>query len=156
RAARDLARARGGGARRRARHARRARARAGRRHRHRRAAAAGGPAGEPSRGRVGGVPARRPPHGRPRAERVVTPRAAARPPPARAVAARVLERVEVDAAFADLALDAELARRTLAPRDNALATELVFGTLRWQRYLDWILAPHSRRRLATLDVRVRI
>ncbi len=76
--------------------------------------------------------------------------------PARAVAAQVLERVETDAAFADLALDAELRRRPLAPRDAALATELVYGTLRWQRYLDWILAPHSRRRLPTLDPRVRV
>jgi 16S rRNA (cytosine967-C5)-methyltransferase len=80
------------------------------------------------------------------------PRAA----PARVVAAHVLERVETDAAFADLALDAELARRALAPRDVALATELIYGTLRWQRYLDWILAPHSRRRLTALDVRVLV
>ena len=83
-------------------------------------------------------------------------RDAARPSPARAVAARVLERVETDAAFADLALDAELARRALSPRDVALATELVYGTLRWQRYLDWVLAPHSRRRLPSLDTRVRV
>jgi 16S rRNA (cytosine967-C5)-methyltransferase len=76
--------------------------------------------------------------------------------PARAVAARVLERVETDGAFADLTLDAELRRRALPVRDVALATELVFGTLRWQRYLDWILAPHSRRRLAALDPRVRV
>ena len=73
---------------------------------------------------------------------------------ARAAAARVLERVATDAAFADVALDAELGERKLSPRDSGLATELVFGTLRWQRYLDWILAPHSKRRLATLDARV--
>jgi 16S rRNA (cytosine967-C5)-methyltransferase len=72
------------------------------------------------------------------------------------VAARVLERVESEDAFADLALDAELQRRPLTARDVALATELVFGTLRWQRYLDWILGPHSRRRLPTLDPRVRV
>jgi len=72
------------------------------------------------------------------------------------VAARVLERVERDAAFADLALEAELARAPLTQRDAALATELVYGTLRWQRYLDWIVAPHSRRRLTTLDPRVRV
>jgi 16S rRNA (cytosine967-C5)-methyltransferase len=72
------------------------------------------------------------------------------------VAARVLERVERDRAYADLALEAELGRRRLAPRDAALATELVYGTLRWQRYLDWILAPHSKRRLDRLDTRVRL
>jgi 16S rRNA (cytosine967-C5)-methyltransferase len=75
------------------------------------------------------------------------------PSPARAVAARVLERVLTDGAFADLALEAELGRRSLPARDTALATELTFGTLRWQRYLDWILAPHSRRRLDSLDPR---
>jgi 16S rRNA (cytosine967-C5)-methyltransferase len=65
----------------------------------------------------------------------------------------VLERVLSGGAFADLALEAELERHRLAPRDAALATELVFGTLRWQRYLDWILAPHSRRPLERLDPR---
>jgi len=73
------------------------------------------------------------------------------PSPSRVVAARVLERVASEGAYADLALDGELDRRRLAPRDVALATELVYGTLRWQRYLDWILAPHSRRRIDDLD-----
>ena len=76
--------------------------------------------------------------------------------PARVLAARVLERVETDAAFADLALEAETSRSRAAPRDVGLATELVYGTLRWQRYLDWILGPHSRRPLDTLDPRVRV
>jgi len=84
---------------------------------------------------------------------VVTVRSAS---PAREIAARVLERVEADASFADSALEAELTARRLEDRDAALATELVYGTLRWQRYLDWILAPHSRRRLASLDARVRV
>lgn len=75
---------------------------------------------------------------------------------AREVAVRALERVEAAASFADIALDHELAARPLSPRDAALAMELVYGTLRWQRYLDWILAPHSRRRLETLDARVRV
>jgi len=78
------------------------------------------------------------------------------PAPARAVAAHVLERVERDAAFADVALEVELARRRLDPRDAGLATELVYGVLRWQRYLDWMLAPHSRRPLDGLDTRVRV
>jgi 16S rRNA (cytosine967-C5)-methyltransferase len=77
------------------------------------------------------------------------------PSPARGVAARVLERVEADGTFPEFLLDAELTRRALAPRDAALATELVYGTLRWQRYLDWILAPHSKHALDTLDTRVR-
>jgi 16S rRNA (cytosine967-C5)-methyltransferase len=75
---------------------------------------------------------------------------------AREVAVRALERVEAAASFADIALDHELASLPVSPRDAALAMELVYGTLRWQRYLDWILAPHSRRRLETLDARVRV
>lgn len=79
---------------------------------------------------------------------------ARRPAPAREVAVHVLERVARDGAFADLALEAALARRPVDARDAALATELVYGTLRWQRYLDWVLAPHSRRALPSLDTRV--
>lgn len=76
--------------------------------------------------------------------------------PARVEALRVLCRVEEDRAFADLALDAALERARLSPRDRALTTELVYGTLRWQRRLDWILTPHSRRKLERLDTWVRI
>ncbi len=75
--------------------------------------------------------------------------------PARVEALRVLCRVEEDQAFADLALEAALERAKLPPRDRALTTELVYGTLRWQRRLDWILAPHSRRRIERLDPWVR-
>src|SRR5207249_4480007 len=48
--------------------------------------------------------------------------------PAREAAARVLERVETDASFADNALETELTSRRLEPRDAALATELAYGT----------------------------
>jgi 16S rRNA (cytosine967-C5)-methyltransferase len=76
--------------------------------------------------------------------------------PSRGAALQVLCRVEEGLAFADLALEAELERAKLSPRDRALATELVYGTLRWQRRLDWIVAPHLRRRsLSRLDPRVR-
>ena len=75
--------------------------------------------------------------------------------PARIEALRILCRVEEDRAFADLALEAALERAKLPARDRALTTELVYGTLRWQRRLDWILAPHSRRSLARLDPWVR-
>jgi 16S rRNA (cytosine967-C5)-methyltransferase len=71
------------------------------------------------------------------------------------VAVHVLERVARDGAFADLALEAALDRQPLDARDAALATELVYGSLRWQRYLDWVLTPHSRRALPSLDTRVR-
>jgi 16S rRNA (cytosine967-C5)-methyltransferase len=84
------------------------------------------------------------------------PHAARGPAPAREAAAHALQRVIRDDAFADIALEAELAARPLTPRDAALATEVVYGTLRWQRYLDWLLAPHSRRALDSLDTRVLV
>ena len=45
--------------------------------------------------------------------------------------------------------------RALEPRDAALCTEIVYGTLRWQRHLDWRLAAHLHRPLARLDPWVR-
>jgi 16S rRNA (cytosine967-C5)-methyltransferase len=58
-------------------------------------------------------------------------------PTARSVAATVIARVLQDRAFAAAALDAELDRAIqLEPRDRALATELVYGTLRLFRWLE--------------------
>ncbi len=74
---------------------------------------------------------------------------------ARFLALAVLCRVEEDRAFADIALEHALSRATLSPRDAALCTEIVFGTLRWQRHLDWRLGPHLRRPMPRLDPWVR-
>ncbi len=74
--------------------------------------------------------------------------------PARRATARILERIETRDAFADLALEAEIDRAGLSPRDAALATEIVLGVLRWRRLLDALLVPHSRTRLERLDPRV--
>jgi 16S rRNA (cytosine967-C5)-methyltransferase len=58
-------------------------------------------------------------------------------PTARSVAATVIARVIQDRAFAAAALDAELDRAIqLDPRDRALATELVYGTLRLFRWIE--------------------
>jgi 16S rRNA (cytosine967-C5)-methyltransferase len=74
---------------------------------------------------------------------------------ARYEALHVLVRVERDRAFADLALEAALERARLEPRDAALCAEIVYGTLRWRRHLDWRLAPHLNRPLDRLDPWVR-
>ena len=74
---------------------------------------------------------------------------------ARFEALRILGRVEGDRAFADIALEHALERASLEPRDAALCTEIVYGTLRWQRHLDWRLAAHLHRPLARLDPWVR-
>jgi len=74
---------------------------------------------------------------------------------ARYEALRILIRVEQDRAFADIALEHALDQARLDPRDAGLCTEIVYGTLRWRRYLDWRLGPHCKRPLAKLDPWVR-
>jgi 16S rRNA (cytosine967-C5)-methyltransferase len=74
------------------------------------------------------------------------------PTPARRIAAEVLQRVSSGGAFANLALDAALRQAgVLEPREAALATELSYGTLRWQLQLDRAIAAHSDRPPAELD-----
>jgi len=76
--------------------------------------------------------------------------------PARRIAAEVLLRVEQGGAFANLALDGALrAAGALEAREAALATELTYGTLRWQLQLDRALAVHSDRPVEELDDKVR-
>ncbi len=81
----------------------------------------------------------------------------ARPiPTARSVAADVLVRVFRDDAFAAAVLDAELERNVqLEGRDRALATELVYGTLRTQRWLEQRIARHAPRGIDSLGPLVR-
>jgi 16S rRNA (cytosine967-C5)-methyltransferase len=74
----------------------------------------------------------------------------------RDVAALVLARVEKDGSFASAALQAELSRAVqLDARDRALATEIVYGSL---RVLPWLVArieTHASRGIGRLDARVR-
>lgn len=64
---------------------------------------------------------------------------------ARDAAAHTLARVWQEDAFASAALDAEIARARLDPRDAALATELVYGVLRTEGALLARLAAVSDR-----------
>ena len=73
---------------------------------------------------------------------------------ARRIALEILLRVEVDHAFADVLLGHRLAELN-RPADRGLATQLVLGTLAWQRRLDYELARLSSRKLTELDPRVR-
>ena len=61
--------------------------------------------------------------------------------PARALAARVLNRVIFEGAYAAPALDSALDRGKLPARDAGLATHLVYGTLRYYAALEKVLAP---------------
>ena len=69
----------------------------------------------------------------------------------REVAAVVLHRVCSQGAFAMRALDATIQRAGLDERDGALATEIVYGTLRVLPAIDARLAPRVRRGLGQTD-----
>ncbi len=65
--------------------------------------------------------------------------------PARHIATRVLHRVSRDDAWAAPTLDAELRRAVASRADAALATQIVYGTLRVAPELEASLARHVRR-----------
>jgi 16S rRNA (cytosine967-C5)-methyltransferase len=72
----------------------------------------------------------------------------------RQIALDVLLRIE-DGAFAHILLPRTLRDSALEPRDRALVTDLVYGTVRMQRALDTLLAKVSNRGIASLDPPVR-
>ena len=57
----------------------------------------------------------------------------------RRLAVRILDRVFRSNSYADILLDSAFHKELLEAKDRALATELVYGTLRWWKKLDWIL-----------------
>ncbi len=97
--------------------------------------------------------------------------------PSRAIAFEILRRVETEGAYAADALHARLAPAKVRPegagkkwpmagreataaapvkrQDAALATELVFGVLRWQRLLDFLIERQAKRPAEGLDADVR-
>lgn len=75
---------------------------------------------------------------------------------AREVAARVLQRVEKEHAFAAAVLESELTRNVqLDKRDHALVTEIVYGSLRVMPWLRERLERFAPRGMGKLDARVR-
>jgi 16S rRNA (cytosine967-C5)-methyltransferase len=73
---------------------------------------------------------------------------------ARALALEVLLAVE-GGGFSDQRLGEALERGALEARDAGLLTRLVYGTIAWQRRLDWTLSALVRRPLERLDPPVR-
>lgn len=75
---------------------------------------------------------------------------------ARRIAYTVLVRVDQGGAFANRALDAAISEAgQLDPRDVAFATELVYGTLRRQPFIDHALRHFSHTPLEELDAKTR-
>ncbi len=72
----------------------------------------------------------------------------------RVLAWEVLQQVETGA-YADALLGTRLAGSSMEPRDQGLATRLVYGTIAWQRYLDHLLAGFCHRPLVDLDPPIR-
>jgi 16S rRNA (cytosine967-C5)-methyltransferase len=75
-------------------------------------------------------------------------------PSSRKVALDALLRIE-DGAFAHILLPQALRTSGLEPRDRALVTDLVYGTVRMQRTLDVLLSTVSNRKITALDPPVR-
>jgi hypothetical protein len=57
----------------------------------------------------------------------------------RRLAVRILDRVFRTDSYADILLNSAFRNNPVSDPDKALATELVYGTLRWWKLLDWIL-----------------
>lgn len=74
---------------------------------------------------------------------------------ARDAALELLRQVDEDDAYANLALAGILAARRLTGRDAAFATELAYGTLRWQGLYDAILDSAVRGDPARVDPAMR-
>ena len=73
---------------------------------------------------------------------------------ARSIAVDALVRIE-DGAFAHILVPELLRKSALSARDRALTTDLVYGTVRMQRAVDFLLDPLVSRPLASLDPPVR-
>lgn len=73
---------------------------------------------------------------------------------ARAVALEALMRIE-DGAYSHILLPELLRRHDFEARDRAFITELVYGTVRMQRTLDFLLTRVASRPIAQLDPDVR-
>jgi len=79
------------------------------------------------------------------------PRKTAGPTAPRLIAIRVVERVQRAGAYADLALHHALVQSRMPPADRGLATELVYGTLRWRGRLDYLISKALDKQLAKLE-----
>lgn len=75
--------------------------------------------------------------------------------PARRAAFKILTQVEKQDSYASV-LIAALADSDLSREDRGLAQEIVMGTLRWQRSLDYFIERYSERSIARLDLPVLI
>ena len=75
--------------------------------------------------------------------------------PARRICFRLLSQIESRGVYSDAALNSKI-METADNRDRHLITEIVYGTLRWQSRLDYILACVSSRPWSDVETEARI
>jgi 16S rRNA (cytosine967-C5)-methyltransferase len=75
---------------------------------------------------------------------------------ARKEAAKILYRVEKDNAFADILIHEKLNKNSLSAQDGALLHEIVMGTLRWKKRLDYILSRTIRDDWRQTQIKLKI
>jgi 16S rRNA (cytosine967-C5)-methyltransferase len=73
----------------------------------------------------------------------------------RSLAAEILLKVDSKNAYADILLDQALRARAFDPRDRALLTEIVYGTLRWRGKIDAEMRRYLRRPVDRTDPLIR-
>lgn len=73
---------------------------------------------------------------------------------ARRLAVEILIKADQEGSYANLELDKRLRQAKMDARDKALATELVYGTLRWRARLDAAIANASTRPLSQISPQV--
>jgi 16S rRNA (cytosine967-C5)-methyltransferase len=72
----------------------------------------------------------------------------------REIAIRVLRRRRPGGDYVEKLLEQELSGHDLSPLDRALCQELVFGIVRWQGALDWLIARKTAGRAQNAGLRV--
>ncbi len=76
-------------------------------------------------------------------------------PNPRKIAVKVLRRITEDGAYADIALSKAVNEYSFSALDRALLTELVYGCVKYLRYLDYIISKFSRRPIDKLEPDLR-
>ena len=74
----------------------------------------------------------------------------------RIIAFDILLKCEKSMSYANLQLDAALEKSKMEERDKRLTAQLVYGTLEWQIYLDYVISIFCNREFLTLSPTVKI
>ncbi|MFB5660614.1 16S rRNA (cytosine(967)-C(5))-methyltransferase RsmB [Alteribacillus sp. HJP-4] len=69
----------------------------------------------------------------------------------RSEALRIMERIEKEGAYSHLLINYVLNEGRIAPKDQSLLTELVYGTIKRKNTLDFYLQPFVKKGLHSLD-----